>query len=202
MPSDACLQLLPKDISQNSLCSSVQTPVTETTDDAASPTTPGPFPSSDCCIGYFPDKKAAADQRRHPFPGPAPEFLAPDAQYEVIQEQGGQGGPYRPCSNLASTISSLNTYGQSYFKSASPPKSLNPGRKNLGSNISSLIQNLGANPAGLLYGEANSTEDEEMQIQGCHSDGTMDSGWQSGSEKQDRNGNDNRDNTTHRAVNV
>nr|CAI5841233.1 unnamed protein product [Callosobruchus analis] len=56
---DATAQLLPKDVSQNSLCSSVQTPLTETTDDAASP--------DDCC-GYFQDSQG--DQQQPPQPKP------------------------------------------------------------------------------------------------------------------------------------
>ncbi|XP_015836932.1 uncharacterized protein LOC658369 isoform X2 [Tribolium castaneum] len=150
------LQLLPKDISQNSL-SSVQSPMTETTDDGLTPV--------DCC-NYFPEKAFTE------------HFLAPDAQYEVVQES----------SNLTNTISGLNNFGQSYynqnksgFNYTTSPKNV-PNRRNIGSNISALIQNLGGNAAGLLYGEANSA-DEEVQGQGCHSDGTIDSGWHSGSEK-------------------
>lgn len=84
-----------------------------------------------------------------------------------------------------------------------PPKTLNlnqaPSRRNLGSNISTLIQNLGVNPAGLLYGEANCMEDE-LQGQGSHSDGTMDSGWQSGSEKQEKK--EESEPVSHKPVNV
>lgn len=54
--ADPCIKLLPKDISQNSLCSSIQTPLTETTDDAMSPSTPS-FLNSECCLNYFPEKK-------------------------------------------------------------------------------------------------------------------------------------------------
>ncbi|XP_044263526.1 uncharacterized protein LOC123010581 isoform X2 [Tribolium madens] len=139
------LQLLPKDISQNSL-SSVQSPMTETTDDGLTPV--------DCC-NYFPEKTFTE------------HFLAPDAQYEVVQES----------SNLTNTISGLSYYNQN-----KGGFNYTPSRRNIGSNISALIQNLGGNAAGLLYGEANSA-DEEVQGQGCHSDGTIDSGWHSGSEK-------------------
>lgn len=235
--TDPCVQLLPKDISQNSLCSSVQTPLTETTDDTISPVSPN-FTKNECCLSYFPEKAGNVDQtqakqRHRTFSNSSlDQFLAPDAQYEIIQDQATQSAfrqnfnsnatstTTATFSNLANTISSLNSYGQNYFNNQNvnvnqnfsgsaqkniPPKSLNlnqsPSRKNLGSNISTLIQNLGVNPVGLLYGEANSTEDEEMQGQGSHSDGTMDSGWQSGSEKQDRSG-DNSENATHRAVNV
>ena len=179
--AETCMQLLPKDISQNSLCSSVQTPMTETTDDGLTPV--------DCC-NYFPDKPS---EHHRPF---TEHFLAPDAQYEVVQDQVRQNS-----SNLTSTISGLNNFGPNYYNQTKPnfnyntnspknvpPKSLNlnpqsPSRRNIGSNISALIQNLGGNPAGLLYGEANSADDEEIQGQACHSDGTMDSGWHSGSEK-------------------
>lgn len=183
---EPCLQLIPKDISQNSLCSSVQTPLTETTDDGLSPV--------DCC-NYFPDKNSELKHRNF-----NEHFLAPDAQYEVVQDQVRQNS-----SNLTNTISGLNNYGSNYYNQNKPnfsfnstvspknvpPKSLNlnqqqsPSRRNIGSNISALIQNLGGNPAGLLYGEANSADDEEVQGQACHSDGTMDSGWHSGSEKND-----------------
>ncbi|XP_066154293.1 uncharacterized protein [Euwallacea fornicatus] len=164
--TDQCLQLLPKDLSQNSLCSSLQTPMTETTDDTISPT-------EECCSNaYFQEEQIP----HRPFP--SAQFLAPDAQYEVIPES----------SNLTNTISGVS-YDQSYFKGCPrgvPPKTLNlnqTNRKNIGTNISALIQNLGGNPAGLLYGEANG--EEEVQGQGCHSDGTIDSGWHSGSEKQE-----------------
>lgn len=87
-----------------------------------------------------------------------------------------------------------------------PPKTLNlgqsPSRRNIGSNISSLIQNLGVNHVGLLYGEANSVDNEDIQAQGCHSDGTMDSGWQSGSEKQDRKMDNPPEGPTQKSVNV
>ncbi|KAF5275053.1 hypothetical protein FQA39_LY06990 [Lamprigera yunnana] len=231
--TDPCIQLLPKDISQNSLCSSVQTPLTETTDDNVSPSSPTMQNMS--CINYFDDKNSNVEtvhinQCHGNFANSnLDQFLAPDAQYEVIQEQSNSPA-FKPnlCattptfSNLTNTISSLNTFGQNYLPSSFnnqnvnknfnfnnpknvPPKTLNlnqsSNRKNLGSNISTLIQNLGVNPVGLLYGEANSTEDEEVQCQGCHSDGTMDSGWHSGSEKQERNA-ENSDSCTHRAVNV
>lgn len=184
-PPDPCLQLIPKDISQNSLCSSVQTPLTETTDDGMTPV--------DCC-NYFPDKNLELKHRNF-----NEHFLAPDAQYEVVQDQVRQSS-----SNLTNTISGLNNFGSNYYNQNKsnfsfntmspkniPPKSLNlnsqqsPSRRNIGSNISALIQNLGGNPAGLLYGEANSADDEEVQGQACHSDGTMDSGWHSGSEKNE-----------------
>lgn len=54
-PSDICG--LPKDLSQNSLCSSVKTPMTETTDDGLSPISPS-FPNTECCLGYYPEKLA------------------------------------------------------------------------------------------------------------------------------------------------
>lgn len=225
MTTDSCMQLLPKDISQNSLCSSVQTPLTETTDD--SPMTPN-FPKNDCCIGYFPEKNTNAEKmkmktQRHPQQfsnANLDQFLAPDAQYEVIDDQETRQNQQPTFSNLTNTISGLNNYGQSYLQpnflqnrnnftcnspaaKNIPPKTLNlnqsPSRRNLGSNISTLIQNLGVNPAGLLYGEANSMDDE-MQGQGCHSDGTMDSGWQSGSEKQEKK--EDCENATHKPVNV
>lgn len=233
--ADPCIKLLPKDISQNSLCSSIQTPLTETTDDAMSPSTPS-FLNSECCLNYFPEKntnveQAQANQKHRAFSNSSlDQFLAPDAQYEIIQEQGNQS-TFRQnynlsttCtstpsfSNLANTIYGINNFGQGYHQSNFnnqnynssnskniPPKTLNinqsPNRKNLGSNISTLIQNLGVNPVGLLYAEANSTEDEEVHGQGCHSDGTMDSGWQSGSEKHEQN-TENNENATHKAVNV
>ncbi|XP_050293859.1 uncharacterized protein LOC126734326 isoform X2 [Anthonomus grandis grandis] len=179
--SDPCIQLLPKDISQNSLCSSVQTPMTETTDDTLSP--------EECCSknNYFQEESI-----HRPFN--TNQFLAPDAQYEVIPEDD----KFRNSSNLTNTISGVNFDQGNYFNknyNASPknvpPKTLNlnqqGSRRNMGTNISALIQNLGGNPAGLLYGDK--TEEEEVQGLGCHSDGTMDSGWQSGSEKQEgRNG--------------
>lgn len=222
MTTDSCVQLLPKDISQNSLCSSVQTPLTETTDDAISPVSPK-FSRNECCMNYFPDKNSNADKakQKHPSFSNAnlEQFLAPDAQYEIIEEQES----FRPntsFSNLTNTISGLNNYSQSYlapnfmqnknsftYNPSSPknmpPKTLNlnqsQSRRNLGSNISTLIQNLGVNPAGLLYGEANSMEDE-LQGQGSHSDGTMDSGWQSGSEKQEKK--EESEPVSHKPVNV
>nr|CAH7760227.1 unnamed protein product [Callosobruchus chinensis] len=172
---DATAQLLPKDVSQNSLCSSVQTPLTETTDDAASP--------DDCC-GYFQDNQGDQQQPPQPkprtFAGALDHYLAPDAQYEVIPEQEHYRH-HQPTSNLTNTISGLN-YDQNYYNQSkgsgfgycssssgpknTPPKTLNlvqqatPTRqRNLGSNISTLIQNLGGNAAGLLYGDAN-VEDE------------------------------------------
>ncbi|KAF7284916.1 hypothetical protein GWI33_017396 [Rhynchophorus ferrugineus] len=182
--SDSCLQLLPKDMSQNSLCSSVQTPMTETTDDTISP--------EECCPKNYIQESVDAMPIHRGFAGATmDQFLAPDAQYEVIPENDG----FRNSSNLANTISGVN-YDQNYYNQGKgsynfanspkgfPPKSLNlnqPNRRNIGSNISALIQNLGGNLTGLLYGEGNA--EEEVQVQGCHSDGTMDSGWQSGSEK-------------------
>lgn len=87
-----------------------------------------------------------------------------------------------------------------------PPKTLNlgqsPSRRNIGSNISSLIQNLGVNHVGLLYGESNSGDSEDLQGQGCHSDGTMDSGWQSGSDKPERKMENNQEGQVHKSVNV
>lgn len=197
--ADPCMQLLPKDISQNSLCSSVQTPLTETTDDAVTPESPS-FPKS----AYFQEKKP-----QKPFSND--QFLAPDAQYEIIDEQDSfRQNPNAPSfSNLTNTISGLSNYGQSYIQpnfvqkyKNTPPKTLNlnqSNRRNLGSNISTLIQNLGVNPAGLLYGEAHSAEDE-IQGQGCHSDGTMDSGWQSGSEKQEKK--EDCEVSAHKSVNI
>ncbi|KAK9695714.1 hypothetical protein QE152_g32384 [Popillia japonica] len=174
---------LSKDVSQNSLCSSVQTPMTETTDDTISPLSPS-FPKSDCCIGYFPEKNE--QKNRKTFGNTTmEEFLAPDAQYEVIQENIRHNFNETNTCNLANTISGLNTFGQNYI----PP----------GYNKNNFNQ--GGNPVGLLYGEANSCEDEEMQGQACHSDGTMDSGWQSGSEKQERKP-ENNENVTHKSVNV
>ncbi|XP_030756895.1 uncharacterized protein LOC115882790 isoform X2 [Sitophilus oryzae] len=184
--TDSCLQLLPKDISQNSLCSSVQTPMTETTDDTISP--------EECCSkNYLQEAPDAIPIHRGFASSGMDQFLAPDAQYEVIPESE----TFRNSSNLTNTISGVN-YDQNYYNQSKgaynftnspknvPPKSLNlnqSNRRNIGSNISALIQNLGGNPAGLLYGDANI--EEEIQGQGCHSDGTMDSGWQSGSEKTD-----------------
>ncbi|XP_057656834.1 uncharacterized protein LOC130894209 isoform X1 [Diorhabda carinulata] len=182
--ADSCLQLLPKDISQNSLCSSVQTPLTETTDDTISP---------DECCSYFQEKSCEQTPKHRGFPE---HYLAPDAQYEIIPEQ--ENYHHQNTSNLTNTISGLS-YDQNYYNQNKmnfsynsgnknvPPKTLNlnqQSRRNLGSNISALIQNLGGNTGGLLYGEAT-TEDETTQGQGCHSDGTMDSGWQSGSDKAD-----------------
>lgn len=200
--TDSCVQLLPKDISQNSLCSSVQTPVTETTDDAVSP--------DECCSSYFQEKPA--EKQRSFANQKLEQFLAPDAQYEAIPEQD-------TFSNLTSTISGLN-FDQNYYNQnknfnysqnsngyspnskSLPPKSLNlgqQGRRNIGSNISALIQNLGGNPAGLLYGDAN--VEDEIQGQGSHSDGTMDSGWQSGSEKNDARRQEGGE-SSHKPVNV
>lgn len=176
--TDPCLQLLPKDMSQNSLCSSVQTPLTETTDDAISP--------EECC-SYFQEK--AKDQmpiHRGFVGGGVDQFLAPDAQYEVIPDDDS-------FSNLANTISGVSYYNQTKpgysfpgnNAKTTPPKTLslsqNQNRRSIGSNISALIQNLGGNAAGLLYGDV--AGEDEVQGQGCHSDGTMDSGWQSDSEK-------------------
>lgn len=156
--SESCLQLLSKDVSSNSLASSVQTPMTETTDDDV--TTPT-FPNqSDCCVKPYYQQNQCESK---------PQYLAPDAQYEVVKS----GSSF---SNLTNTISCL--HGQQ-------KRMMSPPRRGMGSNISALIQNLGVNPVGLLYGEANSTDDDQMQGHTCASDGTMDSGWQSGSEKQE-----------------
>lgn len=206
--TDPCVNLIPKDISQNSLCSSVQTPMTETTDDAMSPV--------DCTVNYFPDSTKDLTPKHRPFMNE--HFLAPDAQYEVIPEQDN----FRSnSSNLTNTISTVNNYGKNFYGQAkpsfgynqasvknTPPKTLNlnhgsPAKRNLGSNISTLIQNLGGNAVGLLYGEANSGGDEEeVQVQGCHSDETMDSGWQSGSEKLEVKKADNTEQSTSKPVNV
>ncbi|KAG5868087.1 hypothetical protein JTB14_008545 [Gonioctena quinquepunctata] len=205
--ADSCMQLLPKDISQNSLCSSVQTPMTETTDDTISP---------DECCSYFQEKPCEQATKHRGFTSASLDhYLAPDAQYEVIPEQEN----YRQnSSNLTNTISGLN-YDQNYYNQNPanfgfntsggknvPPKTLNLNqqtRRNIGSNISALIQNLGGNlggnPAGLLYGDAN--VDDEVQGQGCHSDGTMDSGWQSGSEKTECRKQDGGEGS-HKPVNV
>lgn len=157
LPLDSSPQGIPKDISSNSLASSVQTPMTETTDDCVTPTT-------ECCTADYDDES----------------FLAPDAQYEVIQEQS-QG--YRPSpgpsSNLTTTISGL-TYAQNYFA----PQIGNQQRRNV--SISNLMKNLGTNPAGLLYNEAHSGGEDEPRGQSSHSDATIDSGWQSGSEKPEQ----------------
>lgn len=196
---DSCIQLLPKDISQNSLCSSVQTPLTETTDDTISP---------DECCSYFPEKPCEQTPKHRGYTSSnLDQYLAPDAQYEVIPEQEN----YRQnSSNLTNTISGLN-YDQNYYNQNKPnfttknipPKTLNLNqqtRRNIGSNISALIQNLGGNPAGLLYGDANI--EDEIQGQGCHSDGTMDSGWQSGSEKTDTRKPEGSEATNNKPVNV
>ncbi|KAJ8928826.1 hypothetical protein NQ314_018558, partial [Rhamnusium bicolor] len=200
--TESCMQLLPKDISQNSLCSSVQTPLTETTDDAISP--------DECCGNYFQDKTEQSTKHRGFTNSTLDHYLAPDAQYEVIPEQDN----FRQnSSNLTNTISGLNNFEQNYYNQNKsnfnyntscskniPPKTLNlnqQARRNIGTNISALIQNLGGNPAGLLYGE---NIEDEIQGQGCHSDGTMDSGWQSGSEKTDRK--QETSDTTHKPVNV
>ncbi|KAJ8925505.1 hypothetical protein NQ315_009344 [Exocentrus adspersus] len=203
--TDSCIQLLPKDISQNSLCSSVQTPLTETTDDTVSP--------DECCGSYFQEKQVDQSSKQRVFTNATlDQYLPPDAQYEVIPEQDS----FRPnSSNLTNTISGLNNFEQNYYNQNKPsfnynrassknvpPKTLNLNqqtRRNIGSNISALIQNLGGNPAGLLYGDANL--DDEMQGQGSHSDGTMDSGWQSGSEKTDNRKQDAND-ATHKSVNI
>ncbi|XP_072391707.1 uncharacterized protein [Diabrotica undecimpunctata] len=202
--ADSCLQLLPKDISQNSLCSSVQTPLTETTDDTISP---------DECCSYFQDKSCDQTPKHRAFSGSSLDhYLAPDAQYEVIPEQENY---HQNSSNLTNTISTLN-YDQNYYNQNKvnfgynnsggknvPPKTLNlnqQARRNLGSNISALIQNLGGNPAGLLYGDA--TTEDEAQVQGCHSDGTMDSGWQSGSEKTETRKQEEEEEGVHKPVKV
>lgn len=216
---EPCMHILPKDISQNSLCSSVQTPLTETTDDNIS------LPSPNCCTNFPSDKiinvdKNATKQRHKSFSNTSlDQFLAPDAQYEIIEEQEFRHNfSENKHNNLASTISGLNNFGgnfsgPSFVSNKSnfafnpcnvknvPPKSLNlnQSRRNLGTNISTLIQNLGANPAGLLYGEPNTAEDES-QGQGSHSDCTMDSGWQSGSEKQEKR--DEIQDLGHKSVNV
>lgn len=201
--SKECMHRLPKDISQSSLCSSVQTPLTETTDDNVSLPSPN-FSKAECCGNFPQDKnmdKNATKQRHKSFSNTSlDQFLAPDAQYEIIQDQEFRYNfNENKHNNLTTTISGLNFSGPSFvanknnfaFNACSvknvPPKTLNlnQSRRNLGTNISTLIQNLGANPAGLLYGEANSAE-EESQGQGSHSDCTMDSGWQSGSEKQEK----------------
>lgn len=215
-PKESCMHLLPKDISQSSLCSSVQTPMTETTDDNVSLPSPN-FPKGECC--FPPDKnidKTVAKQRHKSFSNTSlDQFLAPDAQYEIIEEQDFRHNFNDNAKhNLTTTISGLNSFGANFptpsfapnknsfaFGVKNVPKSLNlsQSRRNLGTNISTLIQNLGANPAGLLYGEPNSAEDE-MQGQGSHSDCTMDSGWQSGSEKQEKR--EENQELGHKSVNV
>lgn len=215
---DSCMHRLPKDISQNSLCSSsVQTPLTETTDDNVSLPSPN-FAKGECCTNFPQDKnidKTSTKQRHKSFSNTSlDQFLAPDAQYEIIEDQEFRHNfNENKHNNLTTTISGLNFSGPSFVANKNnftynacnvkniPPKSLNlnQSRRNLGTNISTLIQNLGANPAGLLYGEANSTE-EESQGQGSHSDCTMDSGWQSGSEKQEKR-EENQD-LGHKSVNV
>lgn len=221
---EVCMHRLPKDISQNSLCSSVQTPLTETTDDSISLPSPN-FPKGECCANFPSDKninidKNAAKHRHKSFSNTSlDQFLAPDAQYEIIEEQEFRHNfNENKHNNLTTTISGLNNFGGNFSGSSFganknnfafnacnvknvPPKTLNlnQSRRNLGTNISTLIQNLGANPAGLLYGEPNSVEDES-QGQGSHSDGTMDSGWQSGSEKQEKR--DENQDLGHKSVNV
>lgn len=217
-PKEPCMHRLPKDISQNSLCSSVQTPLTETTDDNISLPSPN-FPKAECCTNFSTDKninidKNPAKQRHKSFSNTSlDQFLAPDAQYEIIEEQEYRHNFPENKHNLATTISGLNFSGPSFVPNKSnfafnacnvknvPPKTLNLNqtRRNLGTNISTLIQNLGANPAGLLYGEANSAEDESHG-QGSHSDCTMDSGWQSGSEKQEKR--EENQELGHKSVNV
>lgn len=196
---------IPKDLSQNSICSSVQTPMTETTDDGSIT----PTFVTECCMNYLENKEGNVR-----FPS-SNSFLAPDAQYEVIQDHNNQRMNYNENScNLTNTISSVNNFNQNYmqnnfnknFNQSSSPKAIatpniqSPNRRNLGSNISALIQNFGVNHA-LLYGERSGLEDE-MQGHGCQSDGTMDSGWQSGSEKQERNIDSNESVTTHKSVKV
>lgn len=118
---------IPKDISQSSLCS-VQTPLTETTDDTASPVTP----LNECCFNGEEKLSKRSFSSLN-------EFLAPDAQYEVIKDNNTS----YEISNLASTISNLSNFGQSYmqqnFTRANPPKTLNlnpvPPRKSIGENI-------------------------------------------------------------------
>lgn len=221
---ESCMRILPKDISQNSLCSSVQTPLTETTDDNVSLPSPN-FGKGECCTNFPSDKnvnidKNAAKQRHKSFSNTSlDQFLAPDAQYEIIEEQEFRHNfSDTKHNNLTTTISGLNNFGANFSGPSFvpnknnftlntcnvknvPPKSLslNQSRRNLGTNISTLIQNLGANPAGLLYGEPNSAEDES-QGQGSHSDCTMDSGWQSGSEKLEKR--DEIQDLGHKSVNV
>ncbi|XP_044739237.1 transcription factor mef2A isoform X2 [Chrysoperla carnea] len=225
LSSDQCLQqLLPKDLSQNSLsnCSNVQTPLTDTTDDALTPSVSSqklPQTPTEChhlhpgMMKFSTSNENLDDQ-----------FLAPDAQYEVIAQTTSAS------SNLTTTISGLNNFTTqncfgNHFSPKNnnvPPKSINctnskssstSPRKSIGSNISTLIQNLGGNPVGLLYGEVNSVEDDDeiqAQLGGNHSDVTMDSGWQSGSDRPDcirgnsgtANNNDSSEETTPRSVNV
>lgn len=204
---------IPKDPSQNSICSSVQTPMTETTDDGSIT----PTFVTECCLNYLDNKDGNV---RFPTSN---SFLAPDAQYEIIQEHNQRLNYNDNSCNLTNTISGVNNFSQSYIQNnfnknfnqqqqqqqqqASPkniPSSnIQPtNRRNLGSNISALIQNFGVNHA-LLYGESSGIDDE-IQGHGCQSDGTMDSGWQSGSEKQERNidGNESVVTTTHKSVKV
>ncbi|XP_017772507.1 PREDICTED: uncharacterized protein LOC108559667 isoform X2 [Nicrophorus vespilloides] len=141
---------MPKDISQNSLSSSVQTPITESTDDCITPT-------ADC---FIPN-----------------EFLAPDAQYEVIQENATPSPSYR--NNLTTTISNLNYNYNSFNTQAPMPQT--PTRR----NISTIIQNMATNPTGMMYAPESKGEDEKAQ-NSQHSDATVDSGWHSGSEKTDK----------------
>lgn len=197
------VQLLTKEISQNSLGSSVQTPLTESTDDALTPV-------ENRCQNFFTEN----DNIGVPNPNtarnfsPVSQYLAPDAQYEAVKNpqedfSNNRGASTTSSSNLTHTISGLNNFGQNYYPknnfSYIPPGNKNGNqklavnafecRKNTGSNISNLIQNLSANSGGLLYGEASAGE-EDLQAQSCNSDATMDSGWQSGSEKnaESRNG--------------
>lgn len=215
---------IPKDPSQNSLCS-VQTPMTETTDDGSIT----PTFVTECCLNYLDGNKDGGNNVHFPTPN---SFLAPDAQYEIIQEHN-QRLTYsndNTC-NLTNTISGVNNFNQSYHlqnnfnknynqqqqqlqqqhqqqiqlqlqqqhqqqlqqqqqqqQQQSPKNIVQPptNRRNLGSNISALMQNFGVNHS-ILYGESSSGIDDEIQTHGCQSDGTMDSGWQSGSEKQERN---------------
>lgn len=194
-----------KEVSLNSICSGIQTPMTETTDDTISPKTPTPSKTSECCLYYT--EEGEIEQQHRTFSKASLEYLAPDAQYEVVPNQN-MVHTYEK-SNLANTISNLSNYEQNYMQSTynkpsyptsfqnpknSPPKTLNlnqTSKRKMGSNISTLIQNLGTNHIGLLYSEAKNAEDEEeFQSQICQSDATIDSGWHSGSEKLETKTND------------
>ncbi|XP_060531708.1 uncharacterized protein LOC132705112 isoform X2 [Cylas formicarius] len=87
--TDPHLLLLPKDLSQNSLCGSVQTPVTDTTDDVASP--------DDSCGNYFQDLQNEQLSKHREFVG-RNNFRALDAQYETIPEPSSFCGA-RGCNN-------------------------------------------------------------------------------------------------------
>lgn len=113
-------------------------------------------------------------------------FLAPDAQYETIQDGSSNGGNQFDQSLSYEQLvqqhhhddvgagggNNMTAYNSqsSHFHKPKSPKTMNITpikRQSLGTNISAIIQNLGGSDSGLLYPDGRRDGDEMIDVQNC-----------------------------------